>query len=75
MIDPIYFPIARAKAGELEALGRLSPRTHGLVRPMLDFARQRMKDRRPLAQYLGEKLAEIAASWGTVDEIYLDFSR
>ena len=36
MPDPIYFPIARAKAGEIDAIGRLAPQTQGLVRPMLD---------------------------------------
>jgi hypothetical protein len=75
MATPIYFPIARAKAGEIEALGRLSPRAHALVAPMLDFALQRPSDRRSLAQYLAEKLGEIATSWGTADELYLDFSR
>jgi len=75
MSDPIYFPIARAKAGEIEAIGRLSPRARELVRPMLDFPRQRKKDKRPLAHYLGQKLEEIASSWGTAQEIYLDFSR
>ena len=75
MATPIYFPIARAKAGEIEAFGRLSPRAHALVVPMLDFAVQRSNDRRPLAQYLAEKLQEIATSWGTAHELYLDFSR
>jgi Beta protein len=75
MGEPIFFPIARAKAGEIEAIGRLSPRARDWVRPMLDFPRQRKKDKRPLAQYLGQKLAEIASSWGTADEVYLDFSR
>jgi len=75
MSDPIYFPIARAKAGEIEAIGRLSPRARDLVRLMLDFPRQRKKDKRPLAHYLGQKLEEIASSWGTAQEFYLDFSR
>lgn len=75
MATPIYFPIARAKAGEIEALGRLSPRARALIAPMLDFALQRSNDRRPMAQYFAEKVGEIATSWGTADELYLDFSR
>lgn len=75
MVEPIYFPIARAKAGEIEAISRLSPRAHDWVRPVLDFPRQKKKDKRPLAQYLAQKLDEIATSWGTADEVYLDFSR
>lgn len=63
MAEPIYFPIARAKAGEIEAIGRLSPRARDWVRPMLDFPRQQMKDKHPLAQYLAQKLDEIASSW------------
>jgi len=75
MASPIFFPISRAKAGEIDAIGRLAPRTKMLTRPMLDFPRQREKDSRPLADYLGEKVQEITASWGTRDDIYLDFSR
>ncbi|GEM_PF-6295761 len=75
MFEPIYFPIARAKAGEIEAIGRLSPRARDLVRPMIDFPHQRTKDKRPLAEYLAQKLDEISSTWGTADEVYLDFSR
>lgn len=75
MEGSVYFPIARAKAGEIEALGRLSPRAHARTRPMLDFAKQTSKDWRPPAQYLAEKISEITESWGTEREVLLDFSR
>lgn len=75
MGSPIYFPILRAKAGEIEAIGRLSPDAHGLTRPMLDFPTQKAADRRSLEHYFEEKIHEIVKSWGTADEIYLDFSR
>jgi hypothetical protein len=75
MANPVYFPILRAKAGEIDAIGRLAPVTRGFTRPLLDFPVQKSKDHRPLARYLTEKVHEIAASWGTSDEICLDFSR
>ena len=75
MAGPIYFPILRAKAGEIDAIGHLAPRTQSLIRPMLDFPRQKKNDARPLAHYFGEKIQEIKKSWGTSNDIYLDFSR
>ena len=75
MADPIYFPILRAKAGEIDALGHLAPKTRSLTRPMLDFPLQKKNDARPLAYYFGEKIQEIKKSWGTSNDIYLDFSR
>lgn len=74
-ISPIYFPILRAKAGEIEAVARLSPTGRDLTRPMFDFPTQKMSDRLPLDEYLAEKIREIAKSWGTKDKFYLDFSR
>lgn len=75
MRSPIYFPILRAKAGEIEAIGRLSPTGHAFTRPMLDFPIQRPKDRRSFEHYFAEKIREIVTFWGTTDDIYLDFSR
>lgn len=75
MAGPVYFPILRTKAGEIDAIGRLARRTRQLTRPMLDFPVQKAKDARPLDQYLSSKVQEIACSWGTGDTIYLDFSR
>jgi hypothetical protein len=75
MANPVYFPILRAKAGEIDAIGRLAPNTRSLTRPMLDFPLQKKNDARPLADYFGEKIQEIKKSWGTSNEIYLDFSR
>src|SRR5262245_46567814 len=75
MAGPVYFPILRAKAGEIDAIGRLAPRTQSLVRPVLDFPKQKKKDSRPLADYLAEKVWEIKLAWGTSKAIYLDFLR
>ncbi|MEO8459951.1 MAG: hypothetical protein ABI451_05425 [Dokdonella sp.] len=75
MTSPIYFPILRAKAGEIDAIGRLAPKTRILTCPLLDFPVQSSKDSRSLEHYFAEKIREIKISWGTGDEIYLDFSR
>jgi hypothetical protein len=75
MTEPIYYVMARAKAGEIDAIGRLAPTTHSLVRPTFDFPRQKANDSRTLAHYLNEKVREITASWGTASEVCLDFSR
>ena len=75
MASPIYFAILRARAGEIEAIGRLAPESQPLVRPFLDFPRQRAKDKRPLGEYLANKIREISSVWGTKHELYFDFSR
>ncbi len=73
--EPLYFPILRAKGGELEALARLSPLAHVLVRPMLDFPNTKVDVHHPLERFLHDKIVAITKSWGTEQEIYLDFSR
>lgn len=73
--EPLYFPILRAKGGELEALARLSPLAHALVRPMLDFPKAKVDAQHPLELFLHDKIVAITKSWGTEQEIYLDFSR
>lgn len=71
----IYFPILYAKAGEIGAIGYLAPATHDATRPTFDFPCQKPGDTHSLEQYLGKKIDEIKRSWGTRDEVYLDFSR
>jgi len=73
--EPIYFPILRAKTGEEDALGWLSPVGHLLARPVLDFPELTPKNRHELERFFAEKIHEIATSWGTAHEICLDFSR
>lgn len=74
-IEPIYYPILRAKAGEKDALGWLSPLGRLLTRPVLNFPEPTPKNRHALEQFFAEKIHEIATSWGTAHEICLDFSR
>lgn len=73
--EPLYFPILRAKKGEIAALAWLSPLAHALVRPMLDFPETQVDAQHPLELFLRDKIVAITKSWGTEQEIYLDFSR
>ena len=44
MEDALYFPIHRAKAGEIVGVGHLSPRTRTRVRPAFEVQKQREDD-------------------------------
>lgn len=75
MSNPIYFPIFLAKAGEIEAIGRLSPQVQALTCPILDIPLQKRADRRTLEAYLNDKVLEILHVWGNRYPLYLDLSR
>jgi hypothetical protein len=75
VVEPLYFPILRAKKGELEAIGRLSPLARVLTRPMLDFPRVEWTEAASISRLMHDKIVEIKRSWGTEREICLDFSR
>ena len=75
MAVPIYFPILRAKAGEIDAIGQPLPIGRDCTRPMLDFPKPAPKDNLSLARYFGDKVQAIKTSWGTVNDVCLDFSR
>ena len=71
---PYYFPILRAKRGEIQALGALSPNARAHVRPLIDIPKQREKDRRTLSECIGEIICSLPATWGTGQSFYLDMS-
>lgn len=75
MAVPIYFPILRAKAGEIDAIGQPLPIGRDHTRPMFDFPNPAPKDNLSLAHYFGDKIQAIKTSWGTVNDVCLDFSR
>lgn len=75
MIEPLYFPILRAKAGEIDAIGRLRTSTQARTRPMLDFPLYVGDDSDSLSMQYGQRILDAAKAWGTSDPIYLDFSR
>ncbi len=71
---PVYCPILRAKRGEIQALGALSPSAKGRIRPMLDIPRQKESDKRDLYDYLCTVVRSLPTTWGTGHPIYLDMS-
>src|SRR5687767_4932717 len=70
-----YVPILRAKHGEIEALGHLSPITRRLTRPLLDVSSDDKEGPEQLETRLGDILSRLARSWGTTTPVYLDMSR
>lgn len=74
MDDAIYFPILRAKAGEIEALGHLAPQTMTRVRPLLDVPKLRPKAKKSLETHFVEIVRSVATTWGTRLPLYLDLS-
>jgi hypothetical protein len=73
MFDAIYYPILRAKAGEINAIGSLRARTKTLVRPMFDLPE--CEDPSELATIISSATMALAKNWGTKLPIYLDLSR
>lgn len=52
MNGALYFPIHRAKAGEITGVGHLSPRTRTRVRPIFEVQKQREDDDTLLEDHL-----------------------
>lgn len=71
----LYFPIHRAKRGEITAAGHLSPRTRARVRPMFDVQRHKPNSRKSIEVYLSDLADELTGSWGTKYPVSVDFSR
>lgn len=54
MRSAIYFPILRAKRGELIGLGHLSPLARTWIRPLLDIPKLPAKRKDPIEYYLSD---------------------
>jgi hypothetical protein len=67
MHDVNYFPILRAKSGEINAVGHLSPVTRSRMRPLFDFPVYQDNEKRSLTEYLAETTREIRIAWGQND--------
>ena len=65
MEPPNYLPLLRAKRGEVQSLGGLSPRTRNRIRPLIDIPKQRENDKRTLSQYLCDTVCSLSPTWGT----------
>lgn len=72
--EPTYCPILRAKQGEIQALGALSPRARNRIRPLVDIQKQKSEDSKDLLQYLCNTVRSLVPTWGTGRPMYLDMS-
>jgi hypothetical protein len=75
MNDVLYFPIHRAKAGEITAVGHLSPRTRTRIRPTFEVQKQREDDDTPLDEYLADVAHQLLEAWGSRYPLFADFSQ
>lgn len=75
MNDALYFPVHRAKAGEIAGIGHLSPRTRTRVRPAFEVQKQREDDDRPLEEYLAGVAHQLLEAWGSRYPLFADFSQ
>lgn len=75
MNDALYFPIHRAKAGEISGVGHLSPTTQTRVRPTFEIQKPALDDDTPLEEYLAGVGQQLLASWGSRYALYADFSQ
>ena len=70
----LYFPILRAKRGEIDAVSHFSPHARTRIRPMFDVQKQKPMDDTPAEVHLSELSRELAQSWGTAMPLFIDFS-
>jgi len=75
MNDALYFPIHRAKAGEIAGVGHLSPRTRTRVRPAFEVQKQREDDDTPLEEHLSGVAHQLLEAWGSRYPLFADFSQ
>lgn len=73
MRSQVYFPIERAKAGEISAKGALAQRTKGLMCPTFDLPHTETFREFELLQ--STVASSLATTWGTAHELYLDLFR
>jgi hypothetical protein len=73
MNDALYFPIHRAKKGEITAAGHLSPYALTRVRPTFEVQKPGEEDERPLQEYLGGVAFDLSESWDHRYPLFADF--
>jgi hypothetical protein len=71
--DALYFPIHRAKKGEIAAVGHLSPKTLTRVRPTFEVQKPAPEKEVRLDDYLAGVAAEIAGAWDHRFPLFADF--
>lgn len=72
---PFYVPTLRGKAGELDALARLSPFAKRFTNPIIDIPKPPDIDSSGTRRLISEKVVAIQQSWGTANIVYIDLSR
>lgn len=75
MRSAIYFPTVRGRAGEIEAIVRLSPEARARIAMVVDLPTKELDPRQTLDDYVGRFASSIAAAWGPAYPIYLDLNR
>jgi hypothetical protein len=73
MDDALYFPIHRAKKGEITAAGHLSPYALTRVRPTFEVQKPGEEDDTPLQEYLGGVAFDLSESWDHRYPLFADF--
>jgi hypothetical protein len=72
---PLYFPILRAKTGEIEALGHLSDHAKFRTMPVLDVPEPSEEGHSSTADHFYRTCDHLKQSWGTALPLCLDLSR
>lgn len=75
MYSASYFPILRAKPGEIAAIGQLSPLARVRIRPIFDIPVPQKNAERSLTEHLAETVRGIKLAWGTKRPVLIDLSR
>lgn len=75
MNDALYFPIHRAKAGEISGVGHLSPRTRTRIRPAFEVQKLRDGDDTPPEEHLSGVAHQLLEAWGNRYPLFADFSQ
>ena len=63
MHDALYFPIHRAKKGEITSAGHLKPSTLTLVRPTFEVQKPTEDDDISLDEYLAGVAGDLSEAW------------
>jgi len=75
MEQAIYFPILRARQGEIKATGHLSPKAKTRIRPIFDILKPKPDTKNSIESYLLDQSYEHQKNWGVTTPICFDFSR
>ncbi len=73
MQSAIYFPILRAKQGEISAIAHLSPEARTRIRPTFDIPKRKAKSKASIENHLSGIASELAKNWGTALPLFVDF--